>query len=456
MAKREETEKQPKRRSRVGLVLLIILLLLAGTVGFIYYSASKAPVAVDDPRQMADLKPMGAQERFRFFAADQSVQMKVGSADIWNFVLTHAGEDFLNIINEELSAYSLSVSGCGIQLDEKGPQLNLELFYEDIRVVAKVPCALEASGQHFTLRPAGIKVGVIPLPVSDLLSSVKIEFDLQLPVISSVTGISYENNAILINGTMKEDLRSLISPEQTMYRIALFNDSLQPLAEAVATEDGYAVLLSHLEQNPGDVESLYREMFVLAGSKLTDAYLDDRMDLTQRVLPGIDFSSLEAARTELSQQMDPRNAILDRFFTSVVSDYNGKVFKLSDGEFLKKLKPFHATNYGTGSYDEMFAVLNPDDFFLVLVDVEDGFIRKTPSFDRLADENQQFTQPVDFNKTYILGCVFRSVDGSPYLLYETETNVDNADYRNLTLQPLSEAEVSALQVPGKFGVWTGK
>ena len=40
----------------------------------------------------------------------------------------------LNIINEELSAYSLSVSGCGIQLDEKGPQLNLELFYEDIRV----------------------------------------------------------------------------------------------------------------------------------------------------------------------------------------------------------------------------------------------------------------------------------------------------------------------------------
>ena len=138
MAKREETEKQPKRRSRVGLVLLIILLLLAGTVGFIYYSASKAPVAVDDPRQMADLKPMDAQERFRFFAADQNVQMKVGSADIWNFVLTHAGEDFLNIINEELSAYSLSVSGCGIQIDEKGPQLNMELFYEDIRVVAKV------------------------------------------------------------------------------------------------------------------------------------------------------------------------------------------------------------------------------------------------------------------------------------------------------------------------------
>ena len=192
----------------------------------------------------------------------------------------------------------------------------------------------------------------------------------------------------------------------------------------------------------------------MADPDITKEYLDSHLGLTQRLLPGIDFSKLEAAHAELMEPVEPLVAILERFFANVVGDYNGKVFKLSEGEFLKKLKPFHATNYGTGNYDAMFEVLDADSFFLVLVDVENGFIRRTPSFYKLADENQQFTQPVDFNKTYILGCVFRGVDGNPFLLYETETHIDSTYYRNFTLRPLSEGDVSSLQVPGKFGVWT--
>lgn len=53
MAHKEMPEKQPKRRSRAGIVLLILLLLLIGTAGFLYYNAVKAPLDLDDPQQMA-------------------------------------------------------------------------------------------------------------------------------------------------------------------------------------------------------------------------------------------------------------------------------------------------------------------------------------------------------------------------------------------------------------------
>ena len=149
--------------------------------------------------------------------------------------------------------------------------------------------------------------------------------------------------------------------------------------------------------------------------------------------------------------MNPLLSILERFFASVVSDYTGKDFKMIDGEFLKKLQPFHANNYGAGSYDDLYAVLNPDDFSLVLVDVENGYTEKTPIFHELVDSDQEFTQSVDFEKTYILGMMFRGVGGAPFLIYEIEENNE----RNLALHLLTEEEFSSLHVAGKFGVWTG-
>ena len=212
---------------------------------------------------------------------------------------------------------------------------------------------------------------------------------------------------------------------------------------------------TYMEENPGKIEDIYSTMLVFAGYEIVQEYLHSHIDFTRRILPGVDFSSNEAKRAELMKQEDPLFSILERFFASVVSDYNGKVFSLSDGEFLKKLKPFHATNYGTGSYNALFEVLDPDSFFLVLVDAENGYTEKTPAFHMIAAGNQEFTQPVDFQKTYILGFVFRGVGGAPFLMYETKDQKSSGNDYNLALRILSEEERSALQVPGKIGVWTG-
>lgn len=455
MSQPEISEKKPKRRSRAGIVVLILFLLLVGTAGFLYYSVVKAPLELDDPQQMAASVPMSAEERFQIFPADQTAQIRMDAADLWSLILAHTGTDFLDTLNSELSSYGLNVSGCAIHMDEDGLRLDLELFYQDTRLVAKVPCALEVTGKHISLTPTAVKLGVIPLPVGSLLSKVKLDYDLSLPVISDVTQVSFTEGSLLLNGSMEQDIRNLVPLDKKLYQTAVFCEEMQPLADSLQTQAGFNALLSHLEQNPGSMEDLYRQLFVLSTPEVVEEYLDSRFGLTERFFPNIDFSAAAAEQTALSEQLASQTLVLEKFFNNVVNDYNDKKFQLSDGEFLQKKKPFQAAQYGAGKYDALFEMLDPDSFFLILVDVEDGFIRNTSSFYRICDENQQFTQSVDFNKTYILGCVLRSVDGDPFLLYETEVHQGNTYARNTTLRPLTEDDVKQLQVPGKFGIWTG-
>lgn len=455
MANRENSENLPRKRSRAGIVLLVLLLLLAGTGGYLYYSVVKAPLALDDPQKMAASAPMSAGERFRFFPADQTVQVRVDAADLWSLILDQTGTDFLDSINKKLSASGLSVSGCAIRMDEEGLRLDMELFYQNIRLVAKVPCDLEVSGRHISLNPTGVKLGVIPLPVGGLLSGLKLEYDLSLPVITDVAQVGFTEGAMLLTGTMEQDVRNLVPLDDKLNQTAVFCESLQPLADCLREQDGFDAILSYLEQSPGSVEELYRQLFTLAKPEATAEYLDSRHGLTQRFFPGIDFSGLETEQSALIEELNTRTISLEQFFTEAVNSYNDKKFRLSDGEFLLNKKPFQAAQFGDGRYEALFQLLNPEEVFLILVDVEDGYIRKTSSFYRIADEKQQFTQEVDFNKTYILGCVLRSVDGEPFLMYEVEVQEGNSYFRKIILRPLTEADVEALKIPGKFGVWTG-
>lgn len=454
MAQYEASEKKPRKKSRAGIVVLIILLLLAGTAGYLYYSAVKAPLALDDPQKLAAATPMTVEERFTFSAADDTAQVKLSKGDLWSVILTHAGNDFLDTVNEEASPYGLTVSGCALHMDEAGLRLDLELFYKEIRLIARVPCELEVSGSTFTMKPTGLKIGVLPLPVGGLLSRVKVEKDIILPVLDQVTQISFEQDAMLLTGTMEQDVRTLVPRDLKLNQTVLFCEEMQNLADSLETQDGFSRILAHLEQNPGSLEDLYRDLFILTEFDVSRDYLADRRGLTQRFFPNIDFDALGEERTNLGQKLGAQYVLLERFFSEAVSEYNGKRLVLSDGEFLQKDEPFLKTQFGYQLYADLAAALDPESFFLILVDVENGFIRKTSSFYRMVDENQKFTQDVDFNKTYILGLVLRSVDGEPYLMYETEHHANNLYYRVITHVKLTEEDVTALRVPGVFGVWT--
>lgn len=447
-------EEQKKKRSPAGIILLIILLLLAGGAGYLYYSVAKAPLELDDPKAMASAAPMSPEERFTFSAADRTADIKVDARDFWNLILDHAGEDFLDLVNAEISSYGLTVSGCAIHMDEEGLGLDLELLYKEKRLVAKVPCNLEFSGNRLSLNPADVKLGAISLPVKGLLSNLELEYELSLPVISEVTQVSFREDALVLTGPM-EDVTKLLPSEAILNQTAIFSEELQSLAVSLRSREENKTILSHLEQNPGGVEDLYRDLFILAGAETADAYLDSRMGLTERFLPGIGYAGLAEDQAALSQLLTSQTNLLEQFFAEVSNDFNEKEFQLSQGQFIRKKQPFHPSQYGKGKYDPLFAQLDPDGFFLVLVNVEDGFIRNTPSFYKMCDDKQQFTREVDFNRTYIPGCVFRGVMGDAYLMYNGEIHQNNTYTRVVKIVPLTEADVAELQVPGVFGVWVG-
>ena len=444
-------ENQPKKKSPVGIILLILLLLILGGVGYLYYSVVKAPLALDNPQALAGEKPMAVEERFSL--SQETVQVRMDKGDIWSLIQTHAGENFLDVVNDELSTYGLSVSGCAIRLEEEGVTIDLELYYGEKRLVAQVPCILEVSNGRMILTPAGAKLGMVSLPVEGLLSDLKLEYDLALPVLEEITSVGFAKDAIVLTGTT--DIQSLLPGEEKQYQAAMFSDSLQSLTDALLDPAGMDAYFTHLAQNPGEMEDLYRDLFTLAEPQVTETYLADRYGMTQRFFPDIDFSAVAAEEAALTELLNTQIHSLEQLLTRVANEYNDKKFTLSGGQFLKKGKEVRVTDYGQDEFAELFTILDPESFFLILVGAEDAYLRNTSSFYRMADEKQQFTQEVDFNRTYILGIVFRSVDGDPFLMYETEIQGNNTYSRSVKMLPISEEEVQALQVPETFGVWIG-
>lgn len=456
MKHKEVTEKEPKKRSRAGIVVLIVFLILACTVGYLYFSIFKAPFIPDDPERIAGYRPMDPADRFRFSAADGTAEIKLDKSDLYSVILKHTDADFLDDINKEIEPYGLEISGYAIRMDEKGLLLNLELFYKDTRILAKVPCELEISGQYICLKPTGVKLGVIPLPVGKLLTSVKFEYEQKLPVLTDVTGIRYDADTVLLTGPFEQDVYTLVPRDRKLENAVLFCEDLQPVADALETQEGFGTILAYLEQHPGSVEDLYRDLFTLTQYSTGSAYLADREGLTQRFFPNIDFEAVAEERYQLEKDLGAKYVLLERFFSEAVSEFNGERLILSEGEFLQKDQPFLTTQFGYQLYAELAQALDPESFGLILVDVQNGYTRKTAALGQMTDGTQTFTRSVDPEKCYILGMLMDSVVGEPYLMYETEYTENGLYHRVITQVKLTEEEAAALRIPGKFGVWTGK
>ena len=450
----KNTAKTRKKRSPVGIIFLVVLLILAGAAGYLYYTIVKAPLTLDDPEKMAASRPMDAQDRFAIVAEDKSVQVKLEAADFWTVILSQSEADVLEVLNRELSGYDLSVSGCAIAIDEAGLRLDLELFYQEIRLVARIPCNLEFTGNKITMTPAGVTLGQIPLPVEDMLPDIKLEFKVDVPVVDQVTDVSYVSGAVVLEGSVKEGIQEVIPSEDQIYRAVLFDTNMKSIADELFTDAGFSALTEKLQKNPGNVEDLYRQLFLLAGVEETAAYVESSCGLTQRFFPGIDLEVLNQDQLNQTEFIREQTLTLEKFFNKLVNEYNDKKFTLSKGQFTLKGKEFHAAKYGSGDFDSLFAYLNPEEVFLVLVNTEDSFIRNTSSFYRMAKEGLEFTKEVDYNKTYILGCVLRSVEGKPFLMYEKHIDREGGYSRGVKLIPLTEEQVSQMHQPDKIGVWS--
>ena len=453
----ENSEKKEKK-SGCGsclIVLLVIFLLIVGAVGFLVYSVLMAPLDLDDPQAMAASDSMSVSERFCFSAADGTAQVKLDKGDLWSFILDKEGDDFLDSINKELSSYDLSVSGIGIHLNEKMLRLDVEAYYKNIRLALKVPCDLEVNNGHMVLKPTGVKLAMFTLPVEEMLSDVEREYDMNLPVVDHVDLAGFTEGGILLTGVVDQNIHGLVSVDDRFKSVIMFSKSMQNLVNLVQAKEEWKDVLLGFEEDPANAEEFYEGILLLSDDVKRNLYLENRDVLTRRFFPEIDFDNIEEQRNDLKNQLGMDVTPLREFMTDVLDDYNDKKIKLSDGEFILNGEPFHAGQYSEGKYGGLFEKLDPDRAFLVLVNAENGYIYKTAALKRMVDKKQQFTQEVDFNLPYILGCVIFAESGEPYLVYDAAVELTPSNYlRRMYLYPLTQEEVASLQVPGKFGVYT--
>jgi len=458
MSKQSPKARHPVLR-KFGIFLLTILLLIGGCVGFLYYTTTTDVVTMDDPPAQASQAPIPAYQRFAFDAAKQTAQIRLDKSDLWWLLLPEMEENILENLNRELESYQLSITGYGFHITPKGICIDLEAMYQSVRLPMHILTSLDfdASGVSLTLVKA--KLGSVRLPIGSLLRSIEARLDVDWPVITDITDVVYQQDAILLHGTVTQDMLSCVQIACQNNVIGWFSTSHQSAFSAAREENGFRALLPELEQNPGSIEVLYHDLFTLATTYEFADFMEATKNLSYRFFPGIDFAALETENESVREQWEFCDAMMDKLVTQVSKDFNNRRFSLKNGEFYLKGSVFDPLKYFTGdtadNIQQLFHVIEPDKFHLVLVGTLNGYAVKSPVLNRICSKDQQLTQEVNRNATYPIGCVFQGRNGEYVLRYESMkiAGTDNQMTKWLKTVILSEAEYLSLIQEGKIGVW---
>lgn len=457
---------QPKKASHpvlrgIGIFLLVILLILGGAFGFLYYTITNGTVTIDDPAAVASQAPMPASQRFVFDAAGETAQIRLDKSDMWWLLLPEMGEHFLEDMNRELEAYHLRVTGYGFHITEDGICVDAEAMFKSIRLPVHVMTSLEFDASGFSLTPTTAKLGPIRLPVAGLLRSADTRMDVDWPVITDITDVAYAQDAVLLTGTLTQDLLSCVQKACKDNAIGWFSTSHQDVFRIARTEDGFRELLPGLEQDPGSVETLYHDLFTLAQVTEYEDYMEAARDLPLRFFPGIDYDGLEDECDSVRSQWVFANVMVDKLVAQVSIDFNDRRFSLKNGEFYLGKSVFDPLDYFGGDtalkMEQLFHIVDLDKFHLVLVGTIDGYSQETPVLNKVCAKKQQLTRELDRKEAYPVGCAFQGHNGEYFLRYESMELLEGGGKVSKFFKTviLTEEEYNSLVQEGKIGVWVG-
>lgn len=443
----------------ICIFLLVILLIIGGSLGFLYYSLATDTVTMDDPAALAAQVPMPAARRFVFDAAGETAQIRLDKSDLWWLLLPEMDENLLENVNRELESYRLSITGYGFNITEEGICIDVEAMYQSLRLPVHIQTSLDFDASGFSLTLSNAKLGPVPLPVADLLRTVDVRLDVDWPVITDITGVSCLQDTVVLTGTLTQDMLSCARDAGKNDTIGWFSASHQTFFRAAHAKDGFRELLPGLEKDPGSVETLYHDLFTMAEEYEYENFMEASRDLSHRFFPGIDYTAWKAENDSVRAEWTFYNEAADKLVTQISADFNSRRFKLKNGKFYLKNAEFDVLSYTTGDtaqeIRQLFDVIDREQVRLILVGSINGYNADSPALNKICDRNQQLTQELDRKEAYCVGCVFRGINGEYFLRYESMklTGRENKMSKWLKTIPLSEADYASLFQEGLIGVW---
>ena len=441
----------------VGILLLIILLVIGGGFGFLYYTITTDTVTTDNPAAFAAQAPMPASQRFVFDAVQETAQIKLDKSDLWWLLLPEMEENVLEDANSKLEAYGLRITGYGFNITEEGIFIDLEAMYQSLRLPVHILTDLDFDASGFTLTLTKAKLGPIQLPAANLLRSADLRMDVDWPVITDITDVSYMQDAVLLTGTLTQDMLSCVQKVCGNDAIGWFSTSHQHVFRAARAADGYKELLPALEQDPGSVETLYHDLFTLSSVQEYEEFMDASKNLSHRFFPGIDYAGWEKENDSVRAKWVFCDVMVDKLVTQVSMDFNNRRFKLKNGAFYLGKSVFDPLDYFTDDttlkMQQLFNVIDVDKFHLVLVGSINGYAVDSPVLNKVCDKKQELTQKLDRKEAYPVGCIFQGVNGEYFLRYESMKISESSTSKLLKTVTLTQAEYESLVQEGKIGVW---
>lgn len=439
----------------LGILLLVILLI----IGILYYTITTDSVTIDDPASLAAQTPMPASQRFVFDATNETAQIILDKSDLWWLLLPEMEANFLENANQKLESYGLTITGYGFNITKKGICVDLDAMYQSVRLPVHILTSLDFDASGFSLGLTSAKLGPIPLPAADLLSSVDGRIDVDWPVITDVTAVAYQPDTVILTGTLTQDMLSCVQKACQNDAIGWLSTSHQEIFRTARAADGFRQLLPGLEQDPGSIEALYHDLFTLSLVTDYEDYMKASRNLPHRFFPSIDYASLEKEADSVRSQWVYYNVLVDKLVTQVSHDFNNRRFSLKNGEFYYKKSVFDVCNYFTDDtsikIEQMFHMLDQDKFHLVLVGSINGYAVDSPVLNKICSKKQALTQELNRKAAYPVGCVFQGLNGEYFLRYESMkiSGTGNQMSKWLKTVTLTEAEYNALIQEGKIGVW---
>lgn len=456
----DQPKKAPRSTARkAGIVFLVILLILAGCFAALYFTITTDDVIIDDPAAVAIQTPMDASSRFVFDAASETAQICMDKSDLWWLLLPEVEDDLLENANRELEPYQLRLTGYGLNITEDGIFVDLEAMFKSVRLPVHILTAPDFDAAGFSLTLAEAKLGPFTLPAESLLSAVDLRMDVDWPVITDVTDVTYRQDAVVLTGTVTQELFSCVQKACQTNAIGWFSTNLQETFRIAGTADGFREVLPGLEADPGSVETLYHDLFVMALVQELEEYMTATRNLPQRFFPGIDFDALERESDSLRSQWVYYDVMVDKLVTQVSQDFNDRRFSIKNGEFYLKKSIFNPLNYFTGEDDQkmhqLFNLIDPEKFQLILVGSVNGYAADSPALNKVCDKKQELTQELNRKSAYPVGCVFQGINEEYFLRYESMkiSGSGNQTSKWLKTVPLTETEYHSLVQEGKIGVW---
>ena len=444
---------------KISITLLVLLLIIGGSLCFLYFSITKDTVTIDDPVALAAQPPMPAAQRFVFDAGNETAQISLNKSDLWWFLLPEMEENFLESVNEALQDYQLCITGYGLDITEAGVYIDFEAMYQSVRIPLHIltDWNVDASGVSVNLSKA--KLGPISLPVKKLLSSVQVRMDIDWPVVADITDVAYRQDTVLLTGTLNQDMLSCAQEGCKEDAIGWFSENHQTAFRAAREDDGYRGLLPGLEADPGSVETLYHALFTMAMDYEYEDFMEASKNLACRFFPEIDYDGLQQERDAYREQWTYYDALADKLVTDISKDFNNRRFSLKNGEFYFRNTVFDVLGYFTNDtaveMQQMFNIIDHEKFRLVIVGSINGYSVNSPILSSICGQNQQLTKELNRSKAYTVGCVFQGRNGQYFLRYESMkiSGQNNQMTKWLKTAALTAEEYASLIQEGKIGVW---